>query len=772
MKFRIAIFALLFSILLPISVLARPAAPPQKEVYAPNEVSISVEPTVPQDRQGSANTTVSVVYTVRNFSTNGETIDVTVTRTDDLWGGQPTPNPPAFILNPNATSPNITVDVNIPPAETIGRVNITTVTFTAVDRTNPANTLSVQRIIRTTVTPPPTATPPPTVTAGSSTPTPANVCNGGGASRNDGYEPDNSRAEAKRIEVDVPQQHALCPVGDEDWLIFGGLEGKVYTIDVPTAVDGLDPSLTLYDERGNQLAFNDDFPRGGDTTDVKPRIQSWRAPANGQYYIKVRDAAGRGFLNALYTIVLQSESYGPTPTLIPELCSDLYEPDGLPQLAPLMVTGETHQKHRLCPKGDADWVKFFAKSGKVYTIFTSNLTVGADTVMILADRDGTTILDFNDDFGATLESRIDFAPQVDGFYYAQIKNVGDVGNQFIEYTLSFQIKSNANQSQPTTGALPTSTLPAGIEEPTATSSAATATLPPGITATATSTLPPYPTNTPQSRSGNKLPDFVVGQAGRFADPAFANVWERADAPIAANKTSRSWLWGPRSGNGMIEAYYEAEGGVRQVQYFDKSRMEITYANGDRTSQWFVTNGLIAKELIVGQIQLGDNNFVPRSPAQINIAGDLDDNRAPTYASFSNNLAGTADRTGQFADQTLNRDGSLGSYAGKPSDAAKLVTYVPQTQHNIASAFWEFINRRGLISENGQLRDGQIMDWVFALGYPISEPYWVRVRVGGVEQDVLVQAFERRVLTYTPNNSADWRVEMGNVGQHYEQWRYK
>jgi hypothetical protein len=41
----------------------------------------------------------------------------------------------------------------------------------------------------------------------------------------------------------------------------------------------------------------------------------------------------------------------------------------------------------------------------------------------------------------------------------------------------------------------------------------------------------------------------------------------------------------------------------------------------------------------------------------------------------------------------------------------------------------------------------------------------------VEKDVLVQLFERRVLTYTPSNQAGWQVEMGNVGQHYHSWRY-
>ena len=37
--------------------------------------------------------------------------------------------------------------------------------------------------------------------------------------------------------------------------------------------------------------------------------------------------------------------------------------------------------------------------------------------------------------------------------------------------------------------------------------------------------------------------------------------------------------------------------------------------------------------------------------------------------------------------------------------------------------------------------------------------------------MLVQAFERRVLTYTPSNSDGWKVEAGNVGRHYYEWRY-
>ena len=44
-------------------------------------------------------------------------------------------------------------------------------------------------------------------------------------------------------------------------------------------------------------------------------------------------------------------------------------------------------------------------------------------------------------------------------------------------------------------------------------------------------------------------------------------------------------------------------------------------------------------------------------------------------------------------------------------------------------------------------------------------------VGGKLQPVMVQLFERRVLTYTASNPTGFQVEMGNIGQHYYQWRY-
>jgi len=41
----------------------------------------------------------------------------------------------------------------------------------------------------------------------------------------------------------------------------------------------------------------------------------------------------------------------------------------------------------------------------------------------------------------------------------------------------------------------------------------------------------------------------------------------------------------------------------------------------------------------------------------------------------------------------------------------------------------------------------------------------------MQKDVLMQGFERRVLTYTPSNPDGFRVEYGNIGRAYYAWRY-
>jgi hypothetical protein len=265
-------------------------------------------------------------------------------------------------------------------------------------------------------------------------------------------------------------------------------------------------------------------------------------------------------------------------------------------------------------------------------------------------------------------------------------------------------------------------------------------------------------------------------AASFADAAFESVWHRTDLPIADGRVARSWMWGPEPFTEAIyEPYAQSPGGNRLVQYFDKSRMEINDPYGDRSSQWFVTNGLLVREMVDGRVQIGDTAFEDRNPAEEAVAGDpVDSNpNCPLYASLTHlSWEPAENRLGQKVTSTLVRDGTVGDDPSKAEYVGTEIAYFEETTgHNVPQVLWDFMNQSGLIYIDGSYQTGKVVDWLFAMGYPISEPYWARCTVGGQEKDVLIQLFERRVLTYTPANPVSWQVEMGNVGQHYYNWRY-
>jgi hypothetical protein len=100
-------------------------------------------------------------------------------------------------------------------------------------------------------------------------------------------------------------------------------------------------------------------------------------------------------------------------------------------------------------------------------------------------------------------------------------------------------------------------------------------------------------------------------------------------------------------------------------------------------------------------------------------------------------------------------------------------YVRETRHTVAAAFWTFMISEEIVERDGDLTPAPLFDNPFyATGFPITEAYWTTVDIAGVPRDVLVQCFERRCLTWTPDNPPGWQVEAGNVGQHYYRWRYE
>ena len=273
----------------------------------------------------------------------------------------------------------------------------------------------------------------------------------------------------------------------------------------------------------------------------------------------------------------------------------------------------------------------------------------------------------------------------------------------------------------------------------------------------------------------------AARAADFADSAFLRTWMRTDAPVAAAQAARSWYWGPAPRCSVREPYAEAPdgSGTRLVQYFDKSRMELNDPAADPAGPWYVTNGLLAYEMIAGQVQTGNNRYQARPPADIPLASDGDDASAPTYRSFQQVTSTPAaahlspSALGTRVTATIDRAGTTGNDPAKVYyPGTTIAFYEPTTHHNVPQIFWNFINQTGPVFVGGKLAPGKLSEpATFVTGLPISEAYWAHVRVGGQPTDVLIQVFQRRVLTYIPALAAPWNVQMGNIGAHYLLWRY-
>lgn len=235
-------------------------------------------------------------------------------------------------------------------------------------------------------------------------------------------------------------------------------------------------------------------------------------------------------------------------------------------------------------------------------------------------------------------------------------------------------------------------------------------------------------------------------AVEFASPLFRIEWLQGEG-IVQN------FWGPSGTEAFTEAYVEAPGGQRTVQYFDKGRMELTDPATGR-----VTNGLLAKELVSGNQQIGNTTWVHHEPPAIPLAGDQG-GVGPTYALLSSAgaplFAPTPMRGEMPIAATFNVDGTLTMNVPRPDAALTVRAYDAMTQHNVLGPFADFRRNVGLD----------------AIGYALSEPFLATFTVGGVPKTIAVQIFERRVLTYTASNPDPFKTEFSNIGRHYFTWRY-
>lgn len=68
-------------------------------------------------------------------------------------------------------------------------------------------------------------------------------------------------------------------------------------------------------------------------------------------------------------------------------------------------------------------------------------------------------------------------------------------------------------------------------------------------------------------------------------------------------------------------------------------------------------------------------------------------------------------------------------------------------------FWNYINQAGLFPGG----------WLHDIGLPMTDAFLVNTVKNGEQRQIMMQAFERTVLTYDPRNPLDWQVERGNIG---------
>jgi hypothetical protein len=362
---------------------------------------------------------------------------------------------------------------------------------------------------------------------------------------------------------------------------------------------------------------------------------------------------------------------------------------------------------------------------------SAKLTTGGTTVPIVT-KVGTGFITKNTYVIAAL------APLSPGTTYT-ITVDGVANSQPFTRTWSFTTRGTATASSPAPTPTPTPT-PSPTPNPQ---------LPPP---------PPPPTPAPSPVTATPLPEGVAK-----LDPAAVTRWRAADYEIWSGAAQRTWTWGPDVLAIRQEPYAGVPNGVRTVYYFDKSRMEINDPQGDRTSPWFITNGLLVREMLAGQVQTGNTTTTPQAAPAVPLAGETPNSIAVTYAALGGVASLTPgqnsapDRTGSTIIATIDR---AGAQRDEPwlDGAARYGHYEPTLGHNVADVFWQWLG-------------AQPVDWIYAVGYPLTEPYWTSAKINGEDVWVLVQAFERRILTFVPNAPAGWQVEAGNVGRHYYEWRY-
>lgn len=213
----------------------------------------------------------------------------------------------------------------------------------------------------------------------------------------DAYEPNNTLAQSYTVSANQVGGTAqkLCsitfwPLGDVDYFKFRGKPGSVYTIYTLDLSAGLDTYMKVYNTQGSEIGSNDDVDIGSRASEVEIT-----ADVDGFYYIHLinqdpSDSTGK-------TYCLQVDEVLPPPTSTPPPAfpdgADACEYNSTIATACLMGVGETKSLNFIPVYGseqDTDMFRLWVKPSIKYTCQTLNLSVYADTNIILYNQSGNS----------------------------------------------------------------------------------------------------------------------------------------------------------------------------------------------------------------------------------------------------------------------------------------------------------------------------------------------------------------------------------------------
>jgi hypothetical protein len=171
-----------------------------------------------------------------------------------------------------------------------------------------------------------------------------------------------------------------------------------------------------------------------------------------------------------------------------------------------------------------------------------------------------------------------------------------------------------------------------------------------------------------------------------------------------------------------------EHGGYPAQYFEKGRLEDHHGEVS-DPRWVLMYGRLTEELM----ERSPNDAVSATSvtyAELRRQASPASRRAPP-AGFKGGTQALSDGVFVPYDSLL-----------RPAPGAVVPRY-----------FWSYINRADLFPGG----------WLHDIGLPMTAAISVRASKNGQQRDIVIQAFERAVLTLDPKNPPAWQVERGNLG---------